>query len=302
MSESFLDETPAEESRKPSIDFGESFAFVFRTPGWWRKLGVIASLTLLASALTTIPVTLALLAAVPTDSFEVIVAELRAADLSEVAATLQRYRFDVTPAFYLGNVGAFLLGLAGVALLLGYYIELVRQVRSGAAQPLPEWNSWGTKLVDGFTMEVAYASYLLLNAAFFGVGLVLIRQISGMNAELVRLLVATCCLIPLVFVNGLVIIFITSIGVLPYSATGNIADFYRWGWVGRRLRQDTGLTAQWFLWGLLANFGFSAAQSVPGVGIIGTLASLFMSAPVQGHLLGQYGAALDEKHGDGLSA
>ena len=51
-----------------------------------------------------------------------------------------------------------------------------------------------------------------------------------------------------------------------------------------------------------ANFGFAVAQSLPVIFIVGYLLSFFMTIPVQGHLLGQYGLALDDRHGDALAA
>ncbi len=42
-----------------------------------------------------------------------------------------------------------IIGILGGALLLGYMIEVVRNVRRGDPQPLPEWNAWGEKIVSG---------------------------------------------------------------------------------------------------------------------------------------------------------
>lgn len=282
-----------------SIDFGRSIAFVVDDPRWFLKIGVIALLTLVAAALLLIPIVLLTLTAVPQEEFALIFDEL--AQIDPAFADVQIPALQFTSQFYLLIV-PFIGGLAIMALLLGYYIELVRNVRLLMKHPLPAWNMWGQKFKDGFFMEVAYTGYLLANGAFFIVGLLLITQIGGLNAEMFRLVLAFCCLIPLVFVNGLVIILLTSIGVLPYSVTGDIRDFYRFGWVWRRVRVDTGLTARWFGYGILANFGLGVVQSLPVIFVVGYILSLFMSVTIQGHLLGQYAAALDEKYGNALEA
>lgn len=282
-----------------SIDFGRSIAFVVDDPKWLPKLSVIAGLSIVSAALSGVPLLLLTLSAVPQEEPTLMLNELAQIDPSFGDIQIPYVAF--TPQFYL-LIFPFVAGLGGLALLLGYYIELVRNVRLLMKHPLPAWNAWGQKLKDGVIMEVAYAGYLLGNMAFFAVGLALIAQIDGLNAELYRLTLAFCCLIPIVFVNGLVIIFVTSISVLPYSVTGKIQDFYRLGWVWRRVRQDRGLTARWFGYGLLANLGFGVAQSLPVIGIVANILSLFMSVTIQGHLLGQYAAALDQKHGNALEA
>lgn len=42
-----------------------------------------------------------------------------------------------------------IIGILGSALLTGYMIQVVRNVRRGDPQPLPEWNAWGEKIVSG---------------------------------------------------------------------------------------------------------------------------------------------------------
>lgn len=280
-----------------SIDFGRSFSFIVEDPRWLPKLSAIAGVSVATAVHTMVPITMWGLAALPTD-------ELNAA-LTDVAELSPGMDVPVIPGVQPSPVLWLLLipffgGLGGLALLLGYYIELVRNVRLLVPHPMPPWDDWGSKLRDGAVMSVAYVGYLLANAAFFGVGLVLIRQVGGMNAEMVRLGLAFCCLIPLVLLNGFVIIFVTSIGVLPFSVGGRLQDFYRLGWVWRRTRQDAGLTGRWFLYGVLANTGFGVAGALPGIGPVVTFLSLFVSVLVQGHLLGQYAAALDERYGNAL--
>ncbi|RME85173.1 MAG: DUF4013 domain-containing protein [Caldilineae bacterium] len=45
--------------------------------------------------------------------------------------------------------------IAGAALITGYALELLRNVRRDKPQPLPEWDNWGDKIVEGLRVMVA---------------------------------------------------------------------------------------------------------------------------------------------------
>jgi len=278
---------------KSTIDFGRAFAFVADDPRWLWKLLLIAVFSGVAFVLIIGPLTLFTLSIIPEQTF---------ADLAEIDPRLEDLRVELTPGQRYQLLLPVASGLLLTALLLGYYIQLVANTRAGQMHPLPNWDAWTRKLVDGLTMQTAYALYLLSAAVFYGVGIVLVRLIGGLNAELIQVVLGLCILFPLLLVYLLGVIFVTSINVLPYSQSRRFTDFFQVGWAWRRLRQDTGLTFKWFLFGFTANFGFSVVQALPVVQILGYLLSFFMTVPVQGHLLGQYGAALDERHGDALAA
>lgn len=274
---------------KQIIDFGQAFTYVRDDPNWLRKLVIIAIFSGAAFMLIMGPLTLLALAFMPAELFT---------QLAEIDPRLSNLRTDPSWNLALPISGGLLL----MALLLGYYIELVARMRTGQEHPLPPWDRWWDKLRDGAAMQVAYAAYLLSAGIFYAVGLWAIQSISGFNAELVQVVLAMCLLLPLFVVYLLGVIFVTSINVLPYTENRHLQDFFRLGWAWRRLRQDTGLTTRWFFYGVGANFGFAVAQSLPVIFIVGYLLSFFMTIPVQGHLLGQYGLALDDRHGDALAA
>lgn len=47
-----------------------------------------------------------------------------------------------------------LVPIVGPLFLLGYMLKLVRNVRNGVAEPLPEWTDWGDLLIDGLKYAV----------------------------------------------------------------------------------------------------------------------------------------------------
>ncbi|MEO0561256.1 MAG: DUF4013 domain-containing protein, partial [Chloroflexota bacterium] len=200
--------------------------------------------------------------------------------------------FALTSA-YLALIPFFIIGLGLGAILLGYYIETVRRVRYGTPEQLPPWADWGKLFTDGAQMMGAYAVYILSVLLLLGIGQFALIGFAESGDPTVVLLLVLCCFFPLVLLYTFFVIFMTSICVVPFTENGRFMDFFAWGWVWRQVNTQGGLTVRWFMLGLAANLGFSAAQSLPVVGILALILGLAMQAPVQGHLLGQYAAVLD---------
>jgi hypothetical protein len=153
----------------------------------------------------------------------------------------------------------------------------------------------GNFLRDGALMVVAYVTYMASNFLFVGLLMGILAVSTPVLDPMLALLAVFCVFLPLIFGYGILVIFLTSICVVPFSETGNLLDFFNLRWVWKQVNTQGRLTLNWFVLGVAANMGFSAAQSLPVVGVLGTLLSLAMQAPVQGHLLGQYAALLDQR-------
>ncbi len=67
-----------------------------------------------------------------------------------------------------------LVGFLGLALVAGYSLDVLRNLRAGVAQPLPEWRDrWGEWLVDGLKLLLvllAWSLPLILLNVFTGIG------------------------------------------------------------------------------------------------------------------------------------
>ena len=80
----------------------------------------------------------------------------------EAVAQLSTWR----PSLPSGEWGIVIALAAGCAVLsLGYYVQLIRNVRAGEPFPLPTWERLGEKMVEGTVMMLAYALYIVLNLA-----------------------------------------------------------------------------------------------------------------------------------------
>lgn len=272
----------ATEPPPPALDLGRSFTYIVEDPRWVPKLSLAALFGAAAVLLTLLPAGLFFVAWLPPDALAIFI------ELYPPLADVPTVTF--TPRFYvlvLPFTGGLLIG----ALLLGYYIELVRRTRRDEPQPLPAWANVGPMFTDGLLMMAAYAGYIASNIALLLVGVAAFR---ATGSDIALLVGVYCCVLPLMGLWGLAIIFLTSINVVPFSESRDIRAFFNIPWVLRRLREDRDPTGRWFLYGVLANFGIGAVQSVP---VIGVLVSLAFSIPIQGHLLGQYARVLDERHG-----
>ena len=56
-----------------------------------------------------------------------------------------------------------LIGLVGWAILLGYYVELVRNLRDNHPTPLPRWDRYADKLTQGANVLTAGFVYSIPN-------------------------------------------------------------------------------------------------------------------------------------------
>ena len=269
---------------KRSIDLGEALAFVAKEPGWIGKLLILLGLGVMSSFGTVFPLIAGVLPLLPPDVI---------AELGQEFAFFQGRTFSYSPAY--GFLGvALLVGILSGVVQLGYYIDVVRRVRTDDAVKLPAWDNFGQFLADGGRMIVAYGLYLLSTLVFLFFGGLVLSAIAMSGADAILALAGVCLFLPLGLIYSLTVIFLTSICVVPYSETGSLRDFFRVGWAWQQVRTHGKLTLTWFALGVAANMGFQAVQSLPVVGILGIFLALAMQAPVQGHLLGQYAALLDK--------
>jgi hypothetical protein len=269
---------------EPTVNLGDALSFVAKEEGWIGKLLTLLGLGTLSTAGTAVPLVVGLLPALPPELM---------AELAQLYPFFADRTFNYSPAYAFLGVAA-IIGLTAGAVQLGYYIDVVRRVREDAAVKLPPWDDFGRLLADGGKMMVAYFVYILSTLLLFALGLVLFGAMTIGGQALLAGVVFLCVVMPLVLAYALTIIFLTSICVVPYSASGSLRDFFRFGWAWGQVRGQTKLTVTWFSLGVAANLGFQAVQSIPVVGILGLILSLAMQAPIQGHLLGQYAAALDQ--------
>jgi len=92
-----------------------------------------------------------------------------------------------------GLVG--LIPLIGSFLVIGYVVQLIRNVRNGDSHPLPEWTEWGELLADGFKLFIVFFVWALPLIVLFMLAFIpaaMAGDASSGDASSIAGLFATC--------------------------------------------------------------------------------------------------------------
>jgi len=174
-----------------------------------------------------------------------------------------------------------LIGLVGWAALLGYYVELVRNLRDGHPTPLPRWDKYGDKITLGASVLTAGFVYSLPN---FLVACCIVATSSIWNDNFTGSFIGfgtICCLTPLLLAYNLVTWPMLALGTARYAEERNIGVFFQFGDLFNTLQQNLNPTLQWIFYTLAANIVFAIIGAVP---CIGWVVAPALAIPVQGYL------------------
>ena len=174
-----------------------------------------------------------------------------------------------------------LIGLVGWALLLGYYVDLVRNLRDGHPTPLPRWDRYSDKMTQGASMLTAGFVYaipnLLVSCCIATTSSFLRDDSMGSFISLGTI----CCLMPVLLVYNVVTWPMLALGVARYAEERNIGVFFQFGDLFDTLRRNLNPTLQWILYSLVVNFVIGIIAAVP---CIGWAVAPALAIPVQGYL------------------
>lgn len=183
------------------------------------------------------------------------------------------------------------VGLVAVALLLGYLVELIRNVRDAHPSPLPRWDQYAEKLSTGGNILAALIVYNLVNiiplccylttSSFWRDGFV------GSAIGLVVL----CCIVPFVLIYNIITWPMLALGLARYADEGNIGVFFQFGDLFRTVFGRWDVTIQWIFLSFLINIAFTLVFAIPCVGWAAAPA-FFM--PVHGYLVAQFADRVED--------
>lgn len=185
-----------------------------------------------------------------------------------------------------------LLGLFPLAIVIGYMVQLVDNVRNGAPRPLPKWDSYGDQMTLGAGVLVALLVYNIPLLVVGGCSMTLVFTGGNDFISGVVGLVLLCCIVPLLLIYTLLIWPLLAIGTIRYAASHNSAVFYQFGDLIETARSQSGPTFSWMVAVFVVNLIFGVVGAIP---CIGWVAALGLTIPVHGHLLGQYGLEIGRK-------
>jgi hypothetical protein len=189
-----------------------------------------------------------------------------------------------------------LIGLIPLIMLLGYTLDVLRNVMDGKQYPLPEWEDWGGFLLRGLRIIAAYIVWLLpliVVAIPFGIGAALSDNQGG-GAEAIGAIFMACggCL---ALLWGLLVALVSPAIYIRIARTERFGAAFEFGKIWALTRDNIANVIIALI--LLIVAGIIAAI----IGMLGILAigiGLLISIPfanlwqylVQAHLFGQIGA------------
>ena len=186
-----------------------------------------------------------------------------------------------------------LIGIVGFFILAGYCIRLMRNVRDGAARPLPEWDRWGEDMATGFKYFVVMLIYALpIFAIMIPVTLGSVIASQGRGGEGFGIIMILCTML-LAFLYAFFLTVMQPGITIAYARDEEIRSGLEVGLIWEWTRRNIGpvLIVTLLYWAIGAVVGILA----PIAGVILCVVGLIVTIPlgillpylIQGHLFGQ---------------
>ncbi len=181
------------------------------------------------------------------------------------------------------------VGLLGWAALMGYVIDLVRNVRRGSQTPLPAWDNFSRYVSNGANVLVAVIVYSLPNLLLGCVGSIVAQNMSSGFIGSTLVLALSCCLFPVLLVYSLITVPMIALGIGRYVEDPRINVFFEFSFLLENLRKNIDQVIQWWLAAIVANIVFLILGVIP---VIGWAIAAALLVPVYGMLTGQFALAI----------
>jgi hypothetical protein len=187
-----------------------------------------------------------------------------------------------------------------IPLLVGYMVGVVRNVKDGVVNPMPEWDNWGLLFKDGLSIIVAQLVYTLpfwLLSCIAGVATVGMGSLADANEDIAAAgMFATFGLVgclTLVFVVAL--FFLSPAIVIQYVRTNELGSAFRFGEVFAIAKENAGnivlIALVTFGIAIVLNIVIGILGLIPCIGWVAALIIAVAAGPyltvVTGHLYGQ---------------
>lgn len=182
-----------------------------------------------------------------------------------------------------------LIGLVGWALILGYYVELVRNQRDNHPM-LPRWDRISEKITEGASVLTAAFVYSLPN---FLIACCIVTTSGFWGDNFTGSFIGfgtICCLAPLLLIYNLITWPMLALGTARYAEERNIGVYFQFGDLFGTLRQNFNITIQWALYTFVANIVFAAIGAIP---CIGWAVAPALAIPVQAYLTAALGRLIE---------
>ncbi len=190
-----------------------------------------------------------------------------------------------------------LVGFLGLAIVTGYSLDVLRNVRAGSSQPLPEWRDrWGEWLIAGLKLMLivfVWSLPLIVLNVFTGIG----DSMLNLNSTLLNLsggmmiAVASC----LMLLWSIVVALVTPAIYVRLAETGELGSGFQFNAIYVWTRDRIGDVVIAVILSILLTLAVTLVAGVVGIllcgiGLILTLpASVLLSTLITVHLYAQIG-------------
>lgn len=183
-----------------------------------------------------------------------------------------------------------LIPVVGQIVMIGFMLETARNVARGDFRPLPKWNTFGDKLVQGFygfILQLVYLLPLLIVTMVFScmaisTGAIMARTSDEAGGSVI--LLTMVCLVPLMVILGIAVQPFILAGLVRMLQQNSMSAGLQFRTVIHMVRSDLGTWIILWLLQILCSFLGSAGFTLLWVGVLFTFP---YSQAVFGHLLGQ---------------
>ncbi len=186
-----------------------------------------------------------------------------------------------------------LIGLIPLIAVIGYTVDVVRNVMRGDERPLPEWEDWGGFLSRGlkvFGATLVWALPAVLLIIPLAIGSALLDQSQGAEGVGIAIVVCGSCLL---LIWALFVTLLTPAIYARIAATDRFSSAFEFGKMWAFTRDNLGnVIIAIMLVNIVAGL---IAAVIAGVGVIALVIGLVVTIPfatlwqylVQAHLFGQ---------------
>jgi hypothetical protein len=182
-----------------------------------------------------------------------------------------------------------LVGLVGVAAILGYQVDMVRSARAGTRR-LPAWDDMGRLARQGGTPLAALVIFNLPNLALSCFATLFLSSASSAPASALTILGVTCCLLPSFLVYNALILPLHALGMGRYALDPRGANaFFEVAPLLRLMRARADVTLQYLIGIVIIVVGATLIGAVP---CLGWFAAAALTVPLVGSLGAEYVTAI----------
>jgi hypothetical protein len=139
-------------------------------------------------------------------------------------------------------IGAVLV-LTGIGFIpvIGYGLEVARRVVRGDPQPLPAWDDWGAKIVEGLVSWVISFIWSLPGVILAGcIAIILVPTTDQYGRVSAWGVLASVCVGLLVLLYSLFLMLVLPAAITHYAVTGEFGAAFRFGEVIGMVRNNLG--------------------------------------------------------------